>query len=507
MKQRRIHLIIFSGLLMLTKSMPAIASETELEDNSLSQITSVSQLSDVRSDDWAFQALRSLVEQYKCIESFPDGSYRGNQTLTRYEFATALNACLQQIQDLGTQIDRNTLAKIQRLQLEFSDELTASIRRIEQLESSVAFLEDNQFSPYAELEGEVIFAPVLVAGGKKADGSGEPVDSNVAFGNRVRLTLEASFTGKDELKVRLQSRQIPELEEITGTQMSNLGFDGDDGGQFEIDELSYQFSLTRQTTMTISAAGEGLGDYVPTVSPWFSGSSDGSISTFGRENPIRRQGEGAGIGLSQDFGDSINLSIAYVATEYDDPEKGFFYGPHAAIAQLTLTPWDFLAFSITYTNSYNSFNTGTGSKLTGDPFDDRSDSISTNGYGAEVAFTLMPTLSIGGRVGYLQATAKDLSGDPQADILTWAIFLALEDVGTEGNIIGLLFGQPPKVVNNSYSEDFEDRDTSLHIETFYRWQINDNIAITPGVFVITNPEHNSNNDPIFIGTIRTTFTF
>jgi Carbohydrate-selective porin, OprB family/S-layer homology domain len=278
MKEQRIYLLIFSGLLWLIHVMPAIASETGFgEDKSLAQITSVSQLSDVHSDDWAFQALRSLVEQYRCITGFADGSYRGDRTLTRHEFAMALNTCLQQIQRLNPQIDRPTLAKIQRLQLEFSEELILLGGRIEQLESRVAFLEDHQFSPYAELEGEVIFAPILVAGGQKADGSGESVDDNVAFGNRVRLTLEASLTGKDELKVRLQSRQIAELEEVTGTQMSNLGFDGDDGGQFTIDELSYQFSLTRQTDVTVSAVGEGLGDYVPTVSPWFSGSSDGSV--------------------------------------------------------------------------------------------------------------------------------------------------------------------------------------------------------------------------------------
>jgi Carbohydrate-selective porin, OprB family len=174
---------------------------------------------------------------------------------------------------------------------------------------------------------------------------------------------------------------------------------------------------------------------------------------------------------------------------------------------LTFTPLDALAFSITYTNSYNSFNTGTGSQLTGDPFDDRSNAIATNGYGAEIALTLIPNLSIGGRVSYLHSTARDLAGDPQADILTWTLFLALEDVGTEGSVVGLLFGQPPKVVDNSLGKEFEDRDTSLHIEAFYRWQIDDNIAITPGVFVITHPEHNRNNDPLFIGTIRTTFTF
>lgn len=37
----------------------------------MSQVTSVSQLSDVQPTDWAFQALQSLVERYGCIAGYP----------------------------------------------------------------------------------------------------------------------------------------------------------------------------------------------------------------------------------------------------------------------------------------------------------------------------------------------------------------------------------------------------------------------------------------------------
>jgi carbohydrate-selective porin OprB len=53
----------------------------------------------------------------------------------------------------------------------------------------------------------------------------------------------------------------------------------------------------------------------------------------------------------------------------------------------------------------------------------------------------------------------------------------------------------------------EDPDTSLHIEAFYQLQLTDNIAITPGIIWLTAPDHNSNNDDVVIGAIRTTFTF
>ncbi len=68
--------------------------------NSMEQVTSVSQLTDVKPTDWAFQALKSLVERYGCIVWYPDKTYRGNRALTRWEFAAGLNACLDKIQEL-----------------------------------------------------------------------------------------------------------------------------------------------------------------------------------------------------------------------------------------------------------------------------------------------------------------------------------------------------------------------------------------------------------------------
>ena len=67
-----------------------------------------------------------------------------------------------------------------------------------------------------------------------------------------------------------------------------------------------------------------------------------------------------------------------------------------------------------------------------------------------------------------------------------------------------------KVIKNRYqidNQDYTDKDTSLHLEAFYRFRVNDNISITPGLILITNPEHNNDNDTISIGTIRTTFNF
>ncbi len=97
-------------LLISAEMAPAIEPSMNLLDpinaetkvtNGMAQVTSVSQLSNVQPTDWAFQALQSLVERYGCIAGYPDGTYRGNQALNRYEFAAGLNACLGRVNQLA----------------------------------------------------------------------------------------------------------------------------------------------------------------------------------------------------------------------------------------------------------------------------------------------------------------------------------------------------------------------------------------------------------------------
>lgn len=479
----------------------------------MNAITPVSELSDVSAEDWAFQALRSLIDRYGCVTGYPNNTYRGNQTLTRYEFAAGLKACLdhiyqQNVNSTTNSVSANDLETLQRLQQDFAVELSTLTERLYRLETSTTKLESQQFSPTSELEGEVIFALSGVQGTKKADGSGENIDDNLTFGNRVRLTLETSFTGKDRLQIRLQSRDITEFVTATGTHKANLGFDGNDDNEVEIDELEYRFLVTPQTQVSLGTVGIGLGDLIPTVNPLFSGSGDGSISTFGRENPIRRQGEGAGIGISQNLGESVNLALGYVAIDANEADNGILGNDtYAAIAQLTWQPNDIASLSFTYARSSNSFNTGTGSELTSDPFNRDAEDVMANSFAAEASIRVSSTFILGGRVGLIQAQAKDLPDQPNANILTWAMMLALPDFGKEDSLAGIIIGQPPKIIDNELGTDFEDRDTALHLEAFYRFPLNDDIAITPGFFVITNPEHNDDNNAIYVGTIRVTLTF
>ena len=94
----------------------------------------------------------------------------------------------------------------------------------------------------------------------------------------------------------------------------------------------------------------------------------------------------------------------------------------------------------------------------------------------------------------------------EAEIWNYAVAIAWRDFGRKGNALGLIFGMPPRVRGNDIIGR-RDLDTSYRAEAFYRYQVTDNIAITPSFFVVFNPEHNNANDAIAVGTLLTTFSF
>ena len=501
-------------------NLERIAQNTQQNNtgNTGHNLIPVFQLSDVQPSDWAFAALHSLDERYNCLAGYPDGRYQGNRALTRYEFAAGLEACLKKVNEIIASntiavVSREDLATLERLQKDFAPELRAVEGRIDNLEVKTAQLEASQFSATVKLSGEVIFALSSAFGGEKADGSDEDIDENVTFGNRTRIRLTTSFTGRDRLRLRLQARDTARFGEVTGTEMARLGFEGDSDNEVELSELEYRFPVGRQTRVTIQAFGGGLDDFTTELNPLIGDLQDsgtGATSRFGRRNPILRQGGGAALGAIYRFSDSTRLGLGFIVDDADEPESGITQSPYAGIVNLTFRPTRVFSFGLSYIRSFNSLDTGTGSEKANDPFNDISDSIVADSYGAEVTFSPIRNFTIGSWVGFTQATATDISGNPEAEIFNYAISFALADVGKEGNVAGIIIGQPPKLTNNDFQvdgEEYKDPDTSLHLEGFYTHRVNDNLSITPGLFVILNPEHDESNDTIYVGTIRSTFEF
>lgn len=295
-----------------------------------------------------------------------------------------------------------------------------------------------------------------------------------------------------------------------------------------LDALWYRFPLT-DSTEVIAIANAGAADDVTNTVNLFDGDGAfGALSTFGTRNPIYYQMDGAGLGVTQNFSEALALSLAYLGSSPNDPsaDNGIFNGPYGALAQLTFQPSDRLTVGLTYINAYNQ-ELGAGStranpisflesELTSPPDvpgepEPVSVPFSSNSYGLQASYKLSDNFVLGGWVGYTNARNLSTQGGTidrgKLDIWNWAVTLGFPDLGSQGSLAGIIVGMEPKVTSSSINEIDEDEDTSYHFEAFYQYQVSENITITPGVIWLTAPDHNSDNNDVIIGALRTTFSF
>lgn len=489
----------------------------EGRSNRAGQVTSVSQFSDVKPTDWAFQALQSLVERYGCIVGYPDKTYRGNRAMTRYEFAAGLNACLDKIQELiaaatADFVKKEDLEVVKRLQEEFAAELAALRGRVESLEVRTATLEKQQFSTTTKLSGEVIFSI--------ADEFAQPGRNETVFQNRVRLTLSSSFSGRDKLIVRLAAGNANLFNEFDKAG-NNLGAMNDGaltvntntggGNAVSADWVAYYFPIGENIQVYIPAINGLHYDLVPTNSGFMEDydGGNGALSLFAQRNPIYSVGGGAGAAITFGVGKPISLSLSYLSSTANNPAggAGLFDGNYSALAQVTFAPNDKFSAGLTYVNAFQKENVGifngnvpligTGlSNVLGTALTGQRGTV-VNGGGFSAVYKFSETFAVNGWVSYFSMDAlRDQRSD--FDVWTYALGLSFADFGKKGNLLGLLAGTPP------YRGDRGE--VPIHVEGFYRIRLNDNISVTPGVVWVINQGQTNDKDAL-IGTLRTTFTF
>jgi hypothetical protein len=487
----------------------------------MAEMPSVSQLSDVQMSDWAYQALQSLVERHSCIGGYPDHTFRGNRSLTRFEFAAALNACLERIsQSLGTAIadtaTREDLVVIERLQVDFTTELATLRDRVDTLEAQTAVLEGQAFSTTAILGGEVILGLADAwGGGPPGDGKTNPI-----FAYSANLQLVSSFNGKDRLRLQLESDNFGDggfaNPSALNSQGALLSFQSDTQNQFVVGSLEYRFSaLNDRVVFTVQPVGFSLSSVLTTNSPFFS-NSQGSLSRFGQFSPLFRIGNPeSGVGADWLINRRLRLQAAYGTTDAGSPDSGFVFGKQGYVlgGQVLLLPTDHLQIGLGYITGYSPdgrLNTFTGSRVA-----DASGFIDVpaqiHALNTTLQWEISPKVTLSTWAGVAVTYAARLYGG--AVSTTYAASLGIRDPfgRQQGDLLGIVFGQPLSLVEVN---DFQgstglvtDGATSFHAELFYRFRLNDHLSITPGVFMVTNPGNFADNNTIYVGAIRTAIKF
>ncbi|MBE9211491.1 carbohydrate porin [Plectonema cf. radiosum LEGE 06105] len=505
------------------------------DENPMGQVNSVSQFSDVQPTDWAFQSLQSLVERYGCIAGYPNGTYRGNRALTRYEFAAGLNACLERVNELIATATSNIvtsedLATLQRLQQEFGAELATLRGRVDALESRTAEIEANQFSTTTKLSGIAIIG-IQGRGANRGDiaprdgvkDTNDP-STNTNIINFNQLYLTSQFTPRSFLVTGLLA-----ANGSTSPKLSNdfiLGYEAPPGNDWTLSDLHYHQLLSKKLAMMVGTKGV---DMIRA----FRGpnraedAANGPLSWFAQRNPILNLDfENGGIAFDWQVAKSASVQAIYSAKDIANPGQrgGLFDGNTTAAAQLLLTPAKTLDVSLYYVNNYSP--NGFLSTFAGDScltalncFAGTSSPLQTNAVGATVNWEVTRGITLGGWAGYTNSQIPGESGD--VETTNYMVYLNFPDLFGKGNLGGIYVGQPPKIVSSNLSggnnvpnllnggngSEGGQPGTTTHIEAFYRWRLNDNMSLTPGIIHIIEPGHTQDSDSVTIGILRTSFTF
>ncbi|MFN6538403.1 MAG: iron uptake porin [Nostoc sp. EkiNYC01] len=519
----------------ITPSSPSSPSPAD----PMAQVTSVSQLNDVQPNDWAFGALQSLVERYGCIVGYPDSNYRGNRALTRYEFAAGVNACLDRINELIATATNDLLTPedlkiLQRLQSEFAAELATLQGRVDSLEARTAEIEGNQFSTTTKLSGLLI---VGLQGRTSNRGDVNPRDgqkdtndggTNINVISLAQLYLTSQITPRSYLFTGLLAGKGGTAPRFTNSVSRNdvlLGYEFPTDSLI-ISDLNFHWLVTDKLAVMVGTEGVSM----PAA---FRGpnrvesAATGPLSYFAQRNPILNMGYGhGGIAIDWQFAKRASLQAIYTSYQPGNPNKGsgLFDGNTTTGVQLLLTPTDTIDFSLYYVNNYSSdgclltfvgdecltaVNSATG----------RSAPLQTNAVGATVTWQISKSISAGAWGGYTKSYIPGRSGN--VETTNYMLFLNFPDLFAKGNLGGIYVGQPPKItssnlpvgdnvpdfVNTGLGRAGGQPGTTTQIEAFYRFQLNDNISITPGIIHILQPGHTPDSDSVTIGILRSTFTF
>jgi hypothetical protein len=539
------------------------------EATEVSAVTSVSQFSDVRPTDWAFTALQSLVERYGCIAGYPDSTFRGGKALSRYEFSAGLNACLDKINEiistgLADKVSKDDLAALQKLQEEFASELVTLRGRVDALDKKVATLDSQQFSPTTKLSGLAFFnlTGATASGAVRAERSsadpnninavptrvgGVPSTSlrsnpNVTLGYYLFLTLTTSFTGKDALVTQLVTGNgnspannfaSAGYTNSFGTPfLDQTGVPSGTANQFNIRELFYSFPAASNVNIVI---GPRINFYryfdANRFTNFLTGASSFNSNGSTLSNAVDR---GSGAVVSWTIDPQFKLTAAYLGenTEFlssaipnfntsSNPQQGLFGGTNTLTAELVYSPSKESNFRFLYTRSNIKTN---GDRIGGATAEPLPYGIADDGQGGGINNASADTFvfnfdwliskgfGIFGRYSYGSTNISPLNTAIAGGSVTVNAFqfgLGFPDLFKDSALGVLSFVVPYSYTSgrNFLVSGGGDGATQYELEASYYYPISKNIAIVPAFYAVFNPNSFSTNPTVFVGNLRTQFSF
>jgi hypothetical protein len=458
---------------------------------------------------------------------------------------------------LADKVSKEDLATLKKLQEEFAAELATLRGRVDSLDKKVATLEAQQFSPTTKLSGLAFFnltgatASGNVIAERDATGSllANPNRAkfvtqkpNVTFGYYLFLTLTTSFTGKDALVTQLVTGNgnspannfvsagftntwgTPFLDQ-TGVPTANTN-------TFNIRELFYSFPVASNVNVAI---GPRLNFYRYFDGNRFTNFLTGATSFNSNGSTLSNAVDrGSGAVVAWTINPQFKLTAAYLGenTEFltsasgfnssSNPQQGLFGGTNTLTAELVYSPSKEANLRFLYTHS--NIKTNTSGFIGGANAEPLPYGIADDGKGGKIndasadAFVLnfdwlvSKGFGVFGRYSYGSTKITPINPAIAAgtvDVNAFQFGLAFPDLFKENALAVLSFVVPHSISNgrNFLASGGGDGATQYDLELSYYYPVSKNIAIVPAVYAIFNPNSFSTNPSVFVGNLRTQFSF
>ena len=533
------------------------------------QVTSITQFSDVYPTDWAYQALSNLIERYGCVAGYPNGTYRGNRAMTRFEAAALLNACLDRVTEVTDEL--------KRLMKEFEKELAIVKGRVDGLEARVGELEATQFSTTTKLDGQTSFVfganafggdlfysnanlnsinSVFPSDGEGDGGVAIVVGSDdldvdfpkgtsyqdyaatqygaTTFNYDIQLNFNTSFTGKDLLTTTLRAGNFGNSSFGGGpTTLSTLEVASDslDGGgagdAIYIDKIFYSAPLGSDFTFIVGA-NVGQDDMMPmwpSIYPSGDGNTVLDVLTLNGAPGAYNKTQGPGAALNYENNGWV-AGVQYVCDigtcTGGNPQTGGiaaddsngvgtvqvgYQGDQWGIA--AVYSWLQNPALLPYSTAYTQLS------YLQDSVEMSLNAFALSAYWQPEDTGWIPAISAGW--GLNSTNFNDSDDVPDGYVSTsqsWQVALHWDDAFIQGNTAGMAVGQA------TFATDLVGGDTPSDAnyvwEWFYGFQVTDNVTLTPALFYLSRPlgqlsfdgdEGKDGSFNQFGGIVRTTFTF
>ena len=459
-------------------------------------LPSLHQLGDIKPSDWAYQALTGLIERYGCVAGATSSSAQGNRSITRFEAAALLNACLARVTTVSDEV--------RALVSDFDNELAVLKGRVDGLEDTIGSLEAQAFSTTTKLSG----LATLVVGGNSFGGSAINSAANavntanqgplaltnaLTFNYDLKLTLDTSFNGSDLLRTELRAGNFDTTSNSFGgggpTTLSTLetAYQEPAGAHVVgIYKLFYQIPLGGGFTATAGprVAMEDMVAFWPSVYP---DDTVLDVMTMAGAPVAYNYNRGAGVGLWwQRNGWSLSGNyVAYGGGDGNPGTGGIGTANAASSGTLQLGFHDERwGLALTYSGVQNGVVPyATLSLLNGlNGSTSFTNAYALSGYWQPAGAGWLPSISAGWGIN---TTSSSAPAPAPLTSQSWSVGLQWQDVLVEANAFGLAFGQAPFVTSQSGSAT--PTDGNWMWEGWYKIQISDNISLTPAIFFLSRP--------------------